>query len=108
KDNQLKPISGVTVKLSGGKSETAVTEADGHYTFANLTATRSYTISASRANYSFSPSEIAITSLEGDQATDDFTGTLLKYSISGQILESNGNPLGSVAVALSGLISQQK
>lgn len=48
------PLSGVTVSLSGPRTSTVVTGADGAYSFSLLSA-GSYTVSAGRPNYTFAP-----------------------------------------------------
>src|SRR6185295_13129124 len=91
-------IGGVTVAVSGSRTETTTTHASGNFSFA-LTAEGDYTISAAKAHYSFSP-PVTISNLSGDQ-TADFTGTLLNYVVSGQV-KSNGVGLNGVTLTLGG------
>lgn len=63
-------LSNVTVTLSGTLSATTQTEANGHYSFTNLTGGGSYTITPSKTNYIFSPQSLTFSSLSGNQTAD--------------------------------------
>ncbi len=78
-------VSDVTITLSGAGSATTTTNASGQYSFANLTAGGSYTVTPSLAGYSYSPAAPVIV-LDSD-TTQNFTATsnLTSYSISGTI-----------------------
>lgn len=93
-------LSGVTVKLSGSQTATATTDATGNYSFANLPAGGSYTVTPSRTNYAFTPVARTFNDLNADQ-TSDFTGALVNYSISGRVTAA-GVGLAGVTVVLSG------
>lgn len=69
-------ISGVTVTLIGTNSGSTQTDSNGNYSFANLTGGGSYSVSVSKARYSFSPPSINFTNLNGNQ-TANFTGKLI-------------------------------
>jgi hypothetical protein len=92
-------IPGVTVELSGFQSGTATTDADGHYSFANLPAGGSYTVTASRANYTFTDAQ-SYDDLSADQ-TSNFIGALISYTISGRVT-SGGDGLAGIVVKLGG------
>jgi hypothetical protein len=49
------PISGATINLSGAESRETITDANGNYSFDNVTANGFYTVTPSRVNYAFSP-----------------------------------------------------
>lgn len=91
---------GAVVTLSGAQSAITVTNADGNYSFLNLSAVGSYTVTASRDNYTFSPPAQTFTNLFGNP-TANFTATLSNFTISGQVADGN-NPLSGVTVSLSG------
>ncbi|HEX8335762.1 MAG TPA: carboxypeptidase regulatory-like domain-containing protein, partial [Pyrinomonadaceae bacterium] len=94
-------VGGATVTLSGTQAGTATTDAQGNYTFPGLPAGGSYTLSAARANYTFTPASLAVNNLGADSAANNFTGTLLDYALSGRVT-SGGAALAGVTVTLSG------
>ncbi|HEY3440674.1 MAG TPA: carboxypeptidase regulatory-like domain-containing protein [Paludibaculum sp.] len=71
-------LSGVTVSLSGTRTGSVVTGADGAYSFAFLPA-GSYAVSAVRSNFTISPAASAVT-LAGNQ-TVNFTAVQIAGSI---------------------------
>ena len=99
------PFASVTITLSGSQSETATTDANGHYSFANLATNGKYTVTASRANYTFAPPSLIFNNLVGNQ-TANFTGTLNNYTLSGRVTLPaagvTGPGLSGVTMTLSG------
>jgi photosystem II stability/assembly factor-like uncharacterized protein len=63
-------LSNVVVTLSGTVSATVQTDANGSYSFANLTQGGSYTITPSKTNYVFSPPSVTFSSVSGNQTAD--------------------------------------
>ncbi|HEV7860890.1 MAG TPA: FG-GAP-like repeat-containing protein [Pyrinomonadaceae bacterium] len=51
------PVSGTTVNLSGTQSRRTITDLQGNYRFDNVETNGFYTVTPSRANYSFGPAE---------------------------------------------------
>jgi hypothetical protein len=90
-------LSGVTVTLSGAQSAQAATDANGNYSFANLPAGRTYTVTASRTNFTFTPPAHTFERVAGT-VTGDFTGAGA-FSISGRVSSPS---LAGVTVTLSG------
>ena len=68
------PLGGTTVDLSGARSMTTITRADGSYHFTNLDNGQFYTVTPSLANYHFTPANRSF-SLVGDRTDAAFTGT---------------------------------
>ncbi|MCK4642381.1 endonuclease [bacterium] len=95
------PMAGVTVDLSGYSSASTVTDGSGNYSFVDVPHGESYTVAPSFTHYSFSPSFTDIASLDSDQTSVDFTGTLNTWDISGTITDGT-NPISGVTVDLSG------
>jgi hypothetical protein len=93
-------LAGATVTLSGSKSATATTDANGGYSFTGLGGGGSYTVAASKTNYTVAPPARTFGDLSSNQ-TADFAATLVNFRISGRISD-NGNGVGGVAVALTG------
>jgi hypothetical protein len=96
-DSTSAGISGVSVSTSGGSATTSST---GAWTISGL-ANGSYTVTPSKAGYSFSPASRAVTVSGADVSGQNFTGTATTttYSISG----SAGTP--SATVSFSGASS---
>jgi inhibitor of cysteine peptidase len=99
-DKNNAALSGVNVALSGAQTATTTTDSQGNYSFTNLPAGSNYTVTASSANYSFSPASVAVSDLGAD-STADFAGTLLDYALRGRVT-SGGAALAGVTVMLSG------
>ena len=78
---------------------TTNTLSDGSYSFANVPAGGTYTVTPSKTNYSFTPGSRTYTTLNGDRNTADFAATLKTYSISGKIRRA-GSTTGVNGVAV--------
>jgi hypothetical protein len=98
-DGSGQGIEGAAVELSGSGSLSTMTDVGGNYLF-NIDAEGDYTVTTSKAHYSFSPAAKTLTNLTEDQITD-FTGTLANYVLGGQV-KSNGAGLSGVTVTLGG------
>jgi hypothetical protein len=95
--------SGVTLTLAGPASATTVTVAGGQYAFPAL-LNGSYTVTPSRAGYTFSPASRAVTVSGADQTGHDFTASALTYTISGTV---SGAASAGVTVVLSGPVTRR-
>jgi uncharacterized repeat protein (TIGR01451 family) len=93
-------LSGVTVTLSGTQSATTTTDANGNYSFANLTAGGTYTVTPALANYTFAPPSQTFENLNVNQ-TANFEATRNSFIIGGQVTQG-GNALSGVTITLSG------
>lgn len=93
-------IAGETVTLSGSRSATATTDADGTFFFGDLPAGGSYTLTPSSTLYTFSPAAQSFDDLDASKFVN-FDGTTLFHHISGQIA-GNGQAMPGVKVTLSG------
>ena len=51
------PVEGAVVRLGGGQSRMTITDAAGNYHFDDVETTGFYTVTPSRANFSFSPAQ---------------------------------------------------
>jgi hypothetical protein len=98
-DSTGQSLTGVTVALSGSQSATTTTDASGNYSF-TIPAEGNYTVSAAKVHYVFAPLTTSFSNLGGNQIAN-FSGTLNRHTISGQVT-SAGNALAGVAVSLSG------
>ena len=96
-------ISGVTVALSGGQTGSTTTDASGNYSFASLTPGLNFTVTPSKTNYTFSPTNRVYNALAANQTSADFTGTsTVTYTISGHIQNASAVAIVGVTVTLSG------
>ncbi len=68
------PLPGVIVELSGAKQGRTITDADGRFRFAGLTAGEFYSVTPELANFSFSPQARSL-SLTGNFAEATFTAS---------------------------------
>ena len=98
--------AGTTVALSGGSSASTVADANGNYSFTGL-ANGSYTVTPSKAGYTFSPATQPIT-VNGANQTANFTAqAVASWSISGTItpLASGVGTLVSLSGTMSGSVT---
>ncbi|HKR00783.1 MAG TPA: carboxypeptidase regulatory-like domain-containing protein, partial [Pyrinomonadaceae bacterium] len=93
-------VEGVTLTLSGSATGQATTDSSGNYVLANLPAGGSYTVTPSKAQNTFGPSNRTFNSLSAD-LTANFTATLNQYTVGGRVT-LNGVGFSGVTVALSG------
>ena len=96
------PLQGVTVTLSGTSSATTTTYGDGSYTFGGL-ANGSYTVTPSKAGYTFNPASIAVKFTGTNSTGNNFTATASPiYSIGGTV---TGSSISGVLLTLGGTSS---
>ena len=94
KDSASTGIAGVTITFSNSGG-TATTDSSGSYSL-NVSDGYSGTATPAKAGYTFSPTSIDYTNVTSDQADQDYTGTILTYTISGNV--------STAAAALSGVV----
>ena len=104
RDSNSVPLSGVTVRLTGGAPVVVNTDATGTYAFNDLTAGQTYTVTPTRTNYTFAPFNQTFTNLSSNMSVD-FVGTLNTYSISGTVRDISSNVMAGVSMTLSGSMS---
>lgn len=90
----------VLLTLSGGATGTVTTDAAGEFTFPNL-ANGSYTITASKAGYTFSPESLVLVVDGTNVIVQDFTAAPRTYAASGAVT-LDGAAFPGVLLALSG------
>ena len=74
-DDQGNPVAGAVVKLSGTQNRKFITDANGYYRFDNVETNGFYTVTPSRANYSFTPSVRSFSQI-GESTEAGFGATL--------------------------------
>jgi Bacterial Ig domain/Carboxypeptidase regulatory-like domain/IPT/TIG domain/Beta-propeller repeat len=92
-------LSGVTVSLTGAQNKTTQTDANGDYIFTNLLSASNYTVTPTKAGFSFSPVNKSFTNLSADQVANF---TTLFYSVSGRVTDALGAGLNGATLTLSG------
>ncbi len=106
------PMSDVTVLLRGFGFDniSTLTDENGNYCFLGL-GRGVYSIRVSENGYIFNPSIRHVRYINSEVRGQDFIGTptansynLYNYSISGSIIQSNGNPKEGVTVILKGAV----
>jgi len=93
--------SGTLLYLTGPAKATVTADASGNYSFANL-ANGVYTVTPSKAGYSFAPPNQSVTIAGANPAAVNFTATLLPtYTVSGSISPSASG--SGATVTLTGI-----
>ena len=88
-------VAAATVALSGSATSSTTADASGAFSFTGLAAGGNYTVTPTKANYSFTPGFRTFSSLAANQ-TSNFTAALNTYTISGNA------GVAAATVALSG------
>ena len=95
------PLSGLSVRLSGSRLRFTLTDSQGNYRFTNLPVGGNFRVEGWDAGYTYSPEHYDIANLKNMYVGADFTATIRKYAISGQVT-LNGSGLSGITVTLSG------
>ncbi len=103
------PIAGATVAITqaGIPIETVTTLMDGSYTTTGYFGPGPFTVSVSKANYTFNPAilqiQIPYSGSGVNPSSVNFTGTQTKFRIAGTVKTSNTNPqpIAGAAVAIT-------
>ena len=94
-------IKGVTLQLAQSPATTVSTDSNGDFSFVGLAAGQNYTVVPSLTDFAFAPLNLTFQDLSADQ-TANFAGTLLKFSLSGTVLDEDGDPLSGASISLTG------
>jgi len=78
-DDRGLPVAGAVIKLGGTQARKTITDANGTYSFDQVETGGFYTVSPSRVNFSFYPTQHSF-SLLGNSAEAAFTGSLIQHS----------------------------
>jgi hypothetical protein len=91
--------NGATVTLSGAANASTTANGSGNFTFGGL-ANGTYTITPSRAGYTFSPSSLNVTVSGGSITTGlSFTASSQTFSVSGTISPAAGGSAATVTLS---------
>jgi hypothetical protein len=91
-------LSGVTVQLDDSAT---TTDANGYYSFAEVAAGETYTITPISTDFTFTPTSATVANLSSNQ-TANFTGQQTDFLLAGSVKDENGIPLDGVTVTLGG------
>ena len=80
-DSSGAPIAGATINLSGTQNRETITDAQGKYSFDSVETNGFYTVTPSRANYSFNPPNRSFSAL-GVHTEASFTASATRASCS--------------------------
>jgi hypothetical protein len=78
-DNNGNPVAGAVVRLNGSQNRKFITDANGFYRFENVETSGFYTVTPTRANYTFNPASQSFTQL-GETTSAAFGATLASSS----------------------------
>jgi hypothetical protein len=97
------PVSGANVVASGDHSQSVTTNAAGQFTFTNVAEGSYISITPSFSNYSFLPASLSLSNITQNISGQDFIADQPGLaSVSGQIVDIMGNPVGGVSLTASG------
>ena len=80
-DNSGNPVAGVAMRLNGTQNRLTITDAGGNYHFDNVETNGVYTVTPSRANFMFSPSQRSFSQI-GQHTDATFTASLANGGLS--------------------------
>jgi hypothetical protein len=95
-------LAGVTVTLTSGPdfTLTTTTASDGTYSFGSLATRDTYTLTPSKTNYTFSPTQIVLNNLKTNQANTNFVAKIKTFTIGG-VVKLGGVGVSDVTVTLT-------
>ncbi|MEO8435977.1 MAG: carboxypeptidase regulatory-like domain-containing protein [Pyrinomonadaceae bacterium] len=93
-------ISGVNIALTGSEQAVTTTDSNGNFTFANVTAGGTYTLTPTRTQYVFSPPSLFFEGLAGDKPAD-FSSSF-RYYVAGTVADNTGRGLAGLTMTVSG------
>ncbi|WP_228519137.1 glycosyl hydrolase family 18 protein [Flavobacterium sp. LC2016-12] len=93
------PVAGVTVSATSGATVlTAVSNASGVYSIAGLTAGLSFTVTAAKTGFSYTPTSTVYNAIDANKTLNFVQGApIVYYTVSGTIL-NNTTPVSGVTV----------
>ncbi|WP_166926476.1 DUF2012 domain-containing protein [Flavobacterium poyangense] len=98
--NGTTPVSGAVISaVSGSKTLTVTTAADGTYTFANLAAGSDYKVTVAKANLTFVPTSTASATMSGNK-TLDFAQSLASTNLISGTVKNGTVPVANAKVEL--------
>lgn len=101
-DDVGQPLQDVVVGLGGAAQILTSTGSSGSYGF-TVPSGQNYTVAPARNGYTFNPPILTFSALTESQASANFVGTRVPtFSVSGVVVDLNGNPMLDAIVLLSG------
>ncbi|HEY6229844.1 MAG TPA: S8 family serine peptidase [Pyrinomonadaceae bacterium] len=97
------PVVGLQVFLSGSSSAMAITDANGNFSFPNLSAGGNYFVKPSfQPSMTFSPESFTFNNLGADQTANFTRTTTATYRVGGRITDAAGNGVAGISVEVPG------
>ncbi len=92
-------IFDVTVTLSGSASATTISDANGNYSFQDLLP-GNYTVTPTKAGFTFNPANLSFTNLSADQFSANFTtASATFFTVSGRAADAGNTGIANVAIS---------
>jgi hypothetical protein len=104
-DSNAQGLLGINLHLGGAQSADTTTDAAGNYSFTGLAQGSDFTVTPTETNFRFTPVRRTFNNLQADQTGIDFTGAFINHSITGRIVDQQGNGIAGVIVTLAGALS---
>jgi hypothetical protein len=104
-DTASQPMLGINVHIAGSSNGDTTTDANGDYTFAGLPQGGNFTLTPSETNFRFNPASRQVNNLQADVGGVDFTGLFINHTITGTIVDVQGNGIPGVTVTIAGALS---
>jgi len=98
-DEEGNPISGATLNLTGSQSLTTLTDAAGNFQFSNLATSGVYTVTGSKAHYTFTTNSQSFVN-PAHNVNVSLGARLNRHSITGRIMGANGTGITGVKIQL--------
>lgn len=99
------PLANVLVTLNGSQAATAVTDASGNYTFANLPSGGNFLVTPTLSGHSFEPQSLSYTNLAANITNANFVGSTGTPSRNLRVASSSATAGQNVTVGIE-LVSQ--
>jgi hypothetical protein len=102
RDNFGNPMNNVTMTLTGTRTATVTTAADGGYSFLNLPGGGNYVVTPSLSKFMFSGPFVTINNLSSNRVVN-FTGSIASFTISGVVNDVvNNTSIDNLWMTLTG------
>jgi Tol biopolymer transport system component len=92
-------IFDVTVTLSGSAAASTVTDADGNFSFKNLSS-GNYTVTPSKSGFTFAPVNLSYTNLSADAFASFTTASTTFFTVSGRVATSADVGIANATISM--------
>ncbi|HZT60235.1 MAG TPA: LamG-like jellyroll fold domain-containing protein [Pyrinomonadaceae bacterium] len=99
------PLVGVNIHLGGSANADLTTDPNGDYTFAGLQQGGNFNLTPTEVNFRFSPASTVVNNLQDNVVKVNFTGQFTNHTITGRVVDVQGDPIPGVTITLAGSFS---